>query len=46
MYFKNKVVVFKIGDKKKLVDLVYKNVLEDLMYYYKLYWVKEEKLGE
>lgn len=46
MYFKNKVVVPKIGDKKKLVDLAHKNALEDLTHYYKLYRAKEEKLGE
>jgi len=46
MYFKNKVIIPKIGDKKKLIDLAQKNALEDLTHYYKLYRSKEEKLGE
>lgn len=46
MYFKNKVIIPKIGDKKKLIDLAQKNALEDLTHYYKLYRAKEEKLGE
>jgi excinuclease ABC subunit C len=46
MYFKNKVIIPKIGDKKKLIHLAQKNALEDLTHYYKLYRSKEEKLGE
>lgn len=46
MYFGSKVIVPKIGDKKKLVDLAYKNAIEDLTHYDKLYRAKEEKLTE
>ena len=46
MYFKHKVYVPKIGDKKKLVDLAHKNAVEDLTHYYKLYRAKAEKVSE
>lgn len=46
LYFQNKFLIPKIGDKKKLIDLAHKNALEDLNHYFKLYRIKEEKLSE
>ena len=46
MYFGNKVVIPKIGDKKKLIDLAHKNAIEDLTHYFKLYRAKSEKMNE
>ncbi len=46
LYFQNKFLIPKIGDKKKLIDLAHKNALEDLNHYFKLYRVKEEKLND
>ncbi len=46
LYFNNKVLVPKIGDKKKLIDLAHKNANEDLNHYFKLYRLKEEKVNE
>lgn len=45
-YFGNKAFIPRRGDKKKLVDLAYKNALEDLTHYHKLYKSKQDTLTE
>lgn len=46
LYFNQKILIPKIGDKKKLLDLANKNASEDLNHYFKLYRLKEEKVNE